>query len=119
MKKIRRVPITNEVRVLKYMRIQAGLSLRGASKVLNISDGAISHIENGKMALPWDRIEPMVLAYGFCMNDFLKLSRSKNLPNDRRQECSSVLKGIPTHRLEDVFNFLKSIRYGGYNDRTN
>lgn len=113
MKKDRTVPVTEEVRVLKYMRIQAGLSLKKAAKQFNVTDGAISHIENGKMRLPSDRIEQMVTAYGFAMSDFFKLSRSKKLPNDRRQECERLLKTTPITRLDDVFNFLKSISTGG------
>ena len=54
------VPITQEVRVLRYMRIQAGLSLKTAARKIQMTDGAISHIENGKMHLPLERIEPMV-----------------------------------------------------------
>lgn len=47
MKKDRSVPITEEVRVLKFMRIQAGFSLKKAARQFNMTDGAISHIENG------------------------------------------------------------------------
>lgn len=109
MSKERNVPVTDEVRVLKYMRIQAGLSLRKAGQRFGITDGAISHIENGKMKLPVDRIEQMVLNYGFSMGDFLKLSRSKKLPNNRREECERLLTTVPNSRLEDVFDFLRAL----------
>ncbi len=109
MSKDRSVPVTDEVRVLKFMRIQAGLSLRKAGKHFEMTDGAISHIENGKMKLPVDRIEQMVSTYGFSMGDFLKLSRSKKLPNNRRQECERLLSTVPNARLEDIFNYLKAL----------
>ncbi len=109
MSKERCVPVTDEVRVLKFMRIQAGLSLRKAVRHFGMTDGAISHIENGKMKLPVDRIEQMVSTYGFSMGEFLKLSRSKKLPNDRRQECERLLATVPNARLEEVFDYLKTI----------
>ena len=51
--KPRKVEITNEVKALRYMRIQAGLSLRQAARLLSVTDTAISHMENGKMRLPY------------------------------------------------------------------
>jgi len=113
MKKTRTVPVTDEVRVLKFMRIQASLSLKKAAKLLNMTDGAISHIENGKMSLPLERIDQMVTAYGFSMNDFFKLSRAKKLPNNRREECERLLKTAPLNRMDEVFQFLKSLNTGG------
>ena len=104
--------ITNEVRVLKYMRIQAGLSLRKAGLLLRITDGAIGHLENGRMLLPAGRIEQMVTAYGFTMNEFFTLSRSKKIPDNRREECLQVLKVIPNSKLEDAFTYLNSLRKG-------
>lgn len=112
MGKSRTVLITNEVRVLKYMRIEAGLSLRKASQRLSITDCAISHIENGKMHLPLHRIEEMVSAYGYSMSDFFVLSRSKKVPENKRTECLQQLKTIPNAKLQEVFNYLKSISRG-------
>ena len=103
------VPITQEVRVLRYMRIQAGLSLKAAARKLAMTDGAISHIENGKMHLPLERIEPMIVAYGHSMTDFLKLSRMKSLPAHRREECEKLLKTVSNARLDEVFVYLKSL----------
>jgi len=112
MKKNRAVPITDEVRVLRYLRVQAGLSLRKAGKKLNMTDGAISHIENGKMQLPLERIEPMVLAYGETMAEFFKLSRARSLPTTYRQDCEKLLKSVPNARLSDLLEFMKSLVAG-------
>ncbi len=106
-------PVSDEVRVLKYMRLEKGLSLRTAGRLLNITDGAISHIENGKMRLPAVRIEQMVEVYGFTMSEFLILSRTKKVPNNRLEECQRILTTIPKSRLTEVYEFLKSIKCGG------
>lgn len=112
MRKNRSVPITDEVRVLRYLRVQAGLSLKKAGKKLNMTDGAISHIENGKMRLPLERIEPMVLAYGQTMAEFFKLSRARSVPTTCRQDCEKLLKTVPNARLNDLFEFMKSLIEG-------
>ena len=106
---MRTVEITAEVKTLRYLRIQAGLSLRQAGRLLGVTDTSISHIENGKMKLPYARIEQMVEAYGATMNDFFRLSRAKALPVDYREECESLLKRVPTRDLEAVVMFLKKM----------
>ncbi len=107
--KNRTVEITTEVKTLRYLRIQAGLSLRQASRLLGITDTAISHIENGKMKLPSARIEQMVASYGATMSDFFRISKAKVMPVEYREECESLLRRVPNQELEAVFSFLKNI----------
>ena len=108
--KERQFPVTDEVRVLRYMRIEKGLSLKKAGRLLNITDGAISHIETGKMRLPVTRIEQMVQAYGYTMSDFLTLSRSRKLPNHVRTECERLLATISSSDLARALEFLKVLK---------
>lgn len=107
--KNRSVAVTNEVRILKYMRINSGLSLRQAAARLNVTDTAISHIENGKMKLPYKRIEQMALSYGFSMNDFFKFCGTKNMPRHRREECEGLLRRVPVAKLDVVLSLLKDL----------
>jgi transcriptional regulator with XRE-family HTH domain len=89
--------------------MKAGLSLRQAGRLLGVTDTSISHMENGKMKLPYARIEQMVAAYGQTMNEFFRLSRAKVLPVNYREECESLLKRVPTQDLETVVSFLRKI----------
>lgn len=47
-----RVVMTDEARVMRDLRIKQGLSMKAAGKLLNVSDSYISHIENGRTAVP-------------------------------------------------------------------
>lgn len=105
--------ITTEVKVLRYMRLQAGLSLKKAGKLIGVTDGAIGHLENGRMDLPLNRIEQMVEAYGFSMTEFLKMTRSKNVPTCKLMECQNLIKCMPKSNLEKAYQFLKQIKNGG------
>jgi transcriptional regulator with XRE-family HTH domain len=105
--------ITNEVKVLRYMRLQAGLSLKKAGRLIGVTDGAIGHLENGRMDLPLKRVEQMVQVYGFSMTDFLKMSRSKNIPVCRLTECQNLIKCLPNSSLELAYQYLKSLKSGG------
>ncbi|MGE3975635.1 MAG: helix-turn-helix domain-containing protein [Bdellovibrionales bacterium] len=109
MKQNRNVEITGEVKTLRYMRIQAGLSMRQAGRLLGITDTAISHLENGKMKLPLARIEQMVVAYGETMDNFFRTSRAKTLPCTTREECERLLRRIPIAKLRLAYEALKNL----------
>ncbi len=102
----RNVPITNEVKVLKFMRIQAGHSLNSAGKILNVHGTTISHIENGKMCLPTQRIEQMVSGYGYSMAEFFKLCQEKEPPTDMLSESIFILNRLGRRRLPKAHQFL-------------
>ena len=110
MSRNRKIEISKDVMVLRYMRINAGLSLEGAGKELKVSGSAISHIENGKMQLPVERVEKMVGLYGYTMADFFKLCRQKTLPVDLKTECQKLLKTVPSKKLTEVRSYLKSLQ---------
>lgn len=101
--------IPNEVLVLKYMRIQSGHSLKSAGRLFKIHSTAISHIENGKMLLPSQRIEQMVSGYGFTMQDFFKMSRASNPPADLLTDCIHILKKLGRRRLPKAHAFLNEL----------
>ncbi len=101
--------ISNEVLVLKYMRIQSGHSLKSAGRLFNIHSTAISHIENGKMLLPAQRIEQMVNGYGFTMQDFFKMSRASTPPTDLLTDCIHILKKLGRRRLPKAHAFLNEL----------
>jgi transcriptional regulator with XRE-family HTH domain len=60
-----RVIMTKEARVLRELRIQAGLSMRKAGALIGCTDSYISHIENGRTAVPkGDRLDKFLAVYG-------------------------------------------------------
>ncbi len=107
--KLRRVPITKETLVLKFMRSMAGLSLKSAGQKLSISGYAINHMETGKMKVPKHRIPEMVAAYGFTMDHFEQLVDTQGVPIDKRTECVRLVKNLEKSKLETVFVFLSNL----------
>lgn len=108
-KKRRSYEITKAVKILRYMRLMGRTSMKEAGKRLGISDSAISHIENGKMELPQERIFQMVIAYGFTMCEFKELCLRSEIPVHRRDDCKRLLDALPDSKLEMVLPFLMQI----------
>ena len=111
-RKRRKAEITKEVRVLIYLRNAAGLSLKAAAKNLPISFSAISHIENGNMSLPYERIEHMVKAYGYDMKEFFKLMKGKELPPCYKNQCQKLLWKVPPSRMQELHNYMQELTNG-------
>lgn len=49
-----KIILTNEARVLRALRLEHGLSMKRAGKLLGVSDSTIAHIETGRMNPPRD-----------------------------------------------------------------
>jgi transcriptional regulator with XRE-family HTH domain len=75
---------TNLPTVLRRMRESSELTMRQVGAMIGVSHVAISQFENRKLDLPDYRIEQMVKAYGFTMDEFNKLShyQIQRLPFD-------------------------------------
>lgn len=64
-KRTSKVLLTNECRVLKQLREEAGLSMHAAGLRLNVSSSMISQIENDRERFPdTARLQPILDAYG-------------------------------------------------------
>ncbi len=55
------------------MRESSELTMRQVGAMIGISHVAVSQFENGKLALPDYRIEQLVKAYGYTMDEFNKI----------------------------------------------
>ena len=64
---------TNMPTVLRRMRESSELTMRQAAGIVGISHVAISQFENGKLSLPYYRLEQLVNAYGFTIEEFNKI----------------------------------------------
>ena len=47
-----RVVMTDEARVMRDLRLKQSLSMKAAGRLVGVSDSYISHIENGRVAVP-------------------------------------------------------------------
>ena len=100
--------ITLASKILRYMRHSRKLSVNDAGKMVKISGSAIAHIEHGRMDISQCRIETLVKAYGYSMDDFLEFADGKELPVNHRDECISLLDQIDDVKLRAVYAVLTS-----------
>jgi len=99
--------ITQEARILRHLRIEAGLTLREVGHKMNCSDVTISHREHGRMGLPLTRIESMVEVYGSSMTTFNEyLSGERKLPINYRDECKALIDLIDDGKVQAVYGLL-------------
>ena len=101
--------ITIENKILRHLRIAKGLSLRDAGRIFGISGSAINHLEHGRMDIPENRVEQMVIGYGFTMDDYqcFKLGE-KPVPINLQDEAIVIIRKLNSTQLEAVYGLLKS-----------
>ena len=59
--------------VMRRMRESSELTMRQVAAMIGVSHVAISQFENQKLSLPDYRIEQLVKAYGYTMDEFNKI----------------------------------------------
>jgi len=100
---------TKEGMVLKYMRQSRHLSMRGAAKIVGISEAQINHSENGRMDIKPDLVLKVVVAYDYSYQDFLDfLSGNKQAPEHLLSECIELLKRLKPEKLRSIKAILES-----------
>ena len=95
-----------EHKILRHMRSAADLTMRKAATLVGISHAAISQFENGHMALPRHRIEQMVKAYGYTMEEYLKLLGSKEVAVNFKDECMDLIRKMDAEKVKAVHRLL-------------
>ena len=88
---------TRESKILRYMRLSKGLSMRSAGAVLKLSDSAICHYEHGRMNVSTDTIIKLVEGYGYVMAEFEEYMRGKEIPENIKP---LIIKSIPIRRAK-------------------
>ena len=96
-----RIIMTNEARILREMRIQAGLSMRQAGALVGCTDSYISHIENGRSDVPkGDRLDKFLLAYGGVkQKSFYERVRRYMETRDPKSELIEMIQNLPTEKI--------------------
>lgn len=98
--------ITKANKALRHMRQVRGLSMYQAGRLCNITASAIAHIEHGRMDLPATRIEAVVTAYGFTMEEFHVLVQGDEVPLNKRDECVSIIRKLDDGKVAAVYGLL-------------
>jgi transcriptional regulator with XRE-family HTH domain len=94
--------ITKEAIVLRYLRLSKKLSLNKAGRLIGITGSAIAHIEGGRMDVSRARIDTMVTAYGYTMDQYLEFFDSDALPVNLRDECVGIVRQLDDVKLQAV-----------------
>ena len=100
--------IDKKVKVLISMRKMAGLSQYEASKLCGYSKCAIGHIENGRINLSDERVEHIVNAYGYKLEDYSNNLEGTDLYVDVINACELILRSLELKKLIIVKNLLES-----------
>jgi len=66
-------------------------------------------MENGRMAIPPDRLDSILEAYGFTRKDFFEYCQGKDLPINRRDECIEILRHLKADKVAAVHAMLISL----------
>jgi transcriptional regulator with XRE-family HTH domain len=102
-KKETRVPI-----VLRRMRESSELTMREVGAMIGISHVAISQFENQKLNLPDYRIEQLVKAYGYTMDEFNKII-GKAIVISPKDDCYAMIDRMDDEQLLAVRGILNQV----------
>ncbi len=100
---------TTHSKILRFMRVSRGLSMRGAGKKMRLSSTTVNHVENGRMDLNDKLIGRFIKAYGYTLkeyNDYLKGKES--IPFDFKEECISLIKSMDNTKLKAIHGLLSN-----------
>jgi transcriptional regulator with XRE-family HTH domain len=101
--------MTKEVKVLKALRKMGKWSQDQASSLCGYSRPTIGHIENGRIELPLERIQYIVTAYGFKMQNFDSLMKEEVLRDEITEECMNRILHLPEEKLKLVQSVLANL----------
>lgn len=101
--------ISIEAKTIRHMRLSKKISLNQAGRILRITGSAIAHFEQGRMELSSARIETMVTAYGYRMDEFYEFLDGKPIPLNFRDECLILIRKMDESQLPVVHALLQSL----------
>ncbi|OFZ79445.1 MAG: hypothetical protein A2583_03095 [Bdellovibrionales bacterium RIFOXYD1_FULL_53_11] len=100
--------ITKTARVLRFMRMSKGISMRAAGRLMGLSDSWISHIEQGRMDLDERKISRLIAAYGFTRQEYETLLAGGEVPyTSLMDECIALIDRIEEDKLKTVLAVLR------------
>lgn len=84
--------------VLKRLRENARLTTRQAASIVGVTHTTISHFENGKRAIEGFRVEQMVRAYGYTIEQFNQIVGNKTVLSFK-DDCINMLGFMDDEQL--------------------
>jgi transcriptional regulator with XRE-family HTH domain len=101
--------ITRETVVLRWMRRIRRVSMRRAGAEIGVSGSTISHIEQGRMDLPKERVPQLLALYGYTPAEYEEFVMGKSLPVlNMRDECEQMIARIESPKLKALHAVLLS-----------
>lgn len=101
--------MTNEAKILKFLRESRRLSMRKAGAILGTSEAFINHSEHGRIDLTPAIILRFLNAYGFEYVYFKDLVEGRiELPENQLEDCISLLRRMAPEKLKTVKAILQS-----------
>lgn len=105
-----RIIMSNEARVLRDLRLQAGLSMRKAGALLGYTDSYISHIENGRSDVPTgNRLDRFLAIYGgIKQKSFYERVRNYQSRISPSQELLEIIRGLSDQKIKILVQLAKT-----------
>ena len=110
----KKVIMTNEARVLKELRVNAGLSVRQVAKKLNRSHGIVVQIETGRLDVPkGERLMQLLAIYGVDnYKGFYDRVRNFTEKRSPKEELCELVELMSADRIDLVLKITKRIAAG-------
>lgn len=100
--------ITKAARVLRFMRMSKGISMRAAGRLVGLSDSWINHIEQGRMDFDDRHAARLIEAYGFTHREYEMLLAGGEVPyTSIKDECTALIEQIDESKLKTVLAVLR------------
>jgi transcriptional regulator with XRE-family HTH domain len=94
------VIMSNEAKVLRKFREQAGFSMRQAGEAMGVSSSLVSQIENGRENIPTgERLKRFLDAYGVGLTTFKRHVKEHTEEESDRDVVESLLEKVS---IEDM-----------------
>lgn len=109
-KRSQKKQVTTANRALKFLRKQARLSIRAASKRAGIGEGVINHLENGRIQIHERHLAKLLPVYGVTSSTYeMFASGQVKMPQDMRNECIEMIKDMMPEQLRSAHLVLASL----------
>ncbi len=101
--------VTREVRVLRALRRQRGLSQYAASKLCGYAPSMFGHIEEGRIELRLDRIEHILKCLGYEQSEFSTLVNAPVLRDEIIEDAIRYIQRLDDQALASAVNIIKAL----------
>ncbi len=101
--------VTKQVRVIKELRLQLGISQYEASRRCGFVPSGYGLIESGRIELTDKKITHILKSLGLNQEDFDRLCQAPVMREDVINHCIDSLKRMDDTRLESAVNVIKAL----------